>query len=153
MKKLLILAGILAAVKALSLIGEAYSADCTLRSCSNGGPIVKCWEKLKVEHQAKLRSCGVVKIKTGYSAYAMASGLPNTCIERDASLYLHLPYGRGYKTRPIATNYYRSRIKATVWAKFIAKGGAKRSGVSNAWFMTRVPANETGIPVCGDEKK
>jgi hypothetical protein len=95
----------------------------------------------------------VVKIKTGYSAYAMASGFSNTCIEKDASLYLHLPYGRGYKTRPIATNYYRSRIKATVWGKFIAKGGAKRSGVANAWFMTRIPANETGIPLCGGEKK
>jgi hypothetical protein len=148
MKKLLILAGILAAVKAISLIGEAHSSDCTLRACSNGGPIVKCWEKLKVEHQAKLRSCGVVKIKTGYSAYAMASGLPNTCIEKSASLWLHLPYTNGYRIRPTAVSYYRNRIRATVWAKFIAKGGAKRSGVANAWFLTRIPASETGIPVC-----
>jgi hypothetical protein len=142
MKKLLILAF------TILMSGEAHPSDCTLRSCSNGGPIVKCWGKLKAEHQAKLRSCGVVKIKTGYSAYAMASGLPNTCIEKGASLHLHLPYGQGYKTRPVSTNYYRNRIKATVWAKFIAKGGAKRSGISNAWFMTRIPANETGIPLC-----
>jgi hypothetical protein len=122
--------------------------NCTLQSCVKGGPIVDCWEKLKAEYQTKLRSCSVVKIKTGYSAYAMVSNFRNACIEKDASLWLHLPYGRGYRTRPIATEYYRNRIRASLWAKFVSKGGTNRNGLANAWFMTRIPANETGIPLC-----
>ena len=130
---------------------HSFAADCTIRSCFLGGQVDKCWAKLQKEHKAKSKKCDVVKIGTGYSAYAMSTTLPDVCIIKTASIGIHRPYLPATGMVEIGShwhNYYFDKINPKAVAYWRKKGGPKWGNVRNTLFTLPVPAKETGVPIC-----
>lgn len=127
--------------------------NCQITSCRNGGNVMVCRRKIRVEYATKLGRCGFgrLKLTSGYSSYAMATSLRGVCISRSASIYVHLPYNpKTWEQRRSGAAYrlYKSSIHPKTWAYFVAKGGLKKTNFGNAASLTRVPADKTGVKLC-----
>lgn len=147
---------ITAAVATISITGFATglaqaAPNCEITKCRSGGRINTCWASMSREARGKAKSCDQIVIGSGQSAYAMALSLPRACIRAGAIIKIHRPYLDNFKAVPVGSrwhNFYFNRIKSSAVTYFKARGGMRRSGLSNAMFMVEVPAARTGLPIC-----
>lgn len=129
-----------------------YDLSCEIISCRAGGKVASCSKQIEDEWRMKSKYCNQLIVGSGVSAYAMVLSLPNICIKSDAVIKIHRPYFEGLKVVEVGSfwhRYFFDRISPNALKYFIDKGGLKRKGFANAALMIPVPADKTGVPICG----
>jgi hypothetical protein len=144
------------AALALTLLAtQAHAApSCTITACRGGGIADQCYTAIAKQARAMRKAgCGQIQVASGVSSYAMATTVGN-CIVAGSVIKVHKPYTlvKGqYAAQEQGSKwhtYYFSRLTPQLRNAFYASAGNSRKGWMNAFFMTAISANKTGMRIC-----
>jgi hypothetical protein len=130
--------------------------DCRLTSCKRGGRLYQCYSAMQREANAKSKSCSRIEILSGYSAYttiySIAAHNRKLCIKPSSVLYMHLA-ARASDRMVLSFNHPDQKFLLTrsgaIMSNYLrVHGGFNKRGLTNAMFLTPIPATKTGIRLC-----